>query len=197
MGTNTIRQNYSRIGGLDYIVANKGVITDAVSSQVWSGDAVVHVSIVNWMKGKFDGTKLLYNQLGDNLNSPWDVKELNLINSSLSAKIDVISAKILKTNKNASIDFHGQTHGHAGFLLSVNDAKILISKDKTLREVLFPYLIGRELVGNISSQPKRFVIDFSPRSIIDSKKYKTVFEIVENKVLSARKKSIRERRKTK
>ncbi len=33
VGTNTIRQNYSREGGLDYIVQNGGTITDAVSSQ--------------------------------------------------------------------------------------------------------------------------------------------------------------------
>ena len=46
VGTNTIRQNYSREGGLDYIVANGGRITNAVSTQVWSGDAAVHVSIV-------------------------------------------------------------------------------------------------------------------------------------------------------
>ena len=37
VGTNTIRQNYSREGGLDYIVNNGGTITEAVSTQVWSG----------------------------------------------------------------------------------------------------------------------------------------------------------------
>src|SRR5438046_4084256 len=37
VGTNTIRQNYSRQGGLDYIAANGGTITDAVSTEVWSG----------------------------------------------------------------------------------------------------------------------------------------------------------------
>ncbi len=31
---------------------NGGVITEAISSQVWSGDAAVHVSIVNWEKGE-------------------------------------------------------------------------------------------------------------------------------------------------
>jgi type II restriction/modification system DNA methylase subunit YeeA len=51
VGTNTIRQNYSREGGLDYIVGNGGTITEAVSTQAWSGDADVHVSIVNWIKG--------------------------------------------------------------------------------------------------------------------------------------------------
>ena len=50
VGTNTIRQNESREASLDYLVANGGVITDAVGTQVWSWDAAVHVSIVNWVK---------------------------------------------------------------------------------------------------------------------------------------------------
>jgi type II restriction/modification system DNA methylase subunit YeeA len=64
VGTNTIRQNYSRIGGLDYIVNNGGTITEAVSSQVWSGDAVVHVSIVDWVRGEQPGPKRLLRQIG-------------------------------------------------------------------------------------------------------------------------------------
>lgn len=52
VGTNTIRQNDSREGGLDYIVAGGGTIIEAVSTQVWSGDAAVHVSIVNWVKAE-------------------------------------------------------------------------------------------------------------------------------------------------
>jgi hypothetical protein len=47
VGTNTIRQNYSREGGLDHVVQNGGTILEAVSSQPWSGEAAVHVSIVN------------------------------------------------------------------------------------------------------------------------------------------------------
>ncbi len=69
VGTNTIRQNYSREGGLDYIV-NSGTITEAVSSKPWSGDAVVHVSIVNWVKGKVTGKKKLSNQIGDKESNP-------------------------------------------------------------------------------------------------------------------------------
>ena len=52
VGTNTIGQNYSRIGSLDYIVNNGGVIYDAVSSMPWSGEANVHVSVANWAKGE-------------------------------------------------------------------------------------------------------------------------------------------------
>src|SRR5438552_1262026 len=72
VGTNTIRQNYSREGGLDHIVANGGTITDAVSTEVWSGDAAVHVSIVNWIKGDDRIDKTLTLQRGDHVDSPWD-----------------------------------------------------------------------------------------------------------------------------
>jgi len=50
VGTNSISQGKSRIAALDYVVQHGGVIYDAVSTQVWSGEANVHVSIVNWVK---------------------------------------------------------------------------------------------------------------------------------------------------
>lgn len=49
VGTNTIRQNSSRAGGLAYIVAS-GTIVEAVASKVWPGAAAVHVSIVSSIK---------------------------------------------------------------------------------------------------------------------------------------------------
>ena len=98
VGTNTIRQNFSREGGLDYIVKHSGTITEAVSSQVWSGDAAVHVSIVNWIKGEQDGKKKLFRQLGDHKDSPWEVVEVDGINSALSASADLTDAKRLRVN---------------------------------------------------------------------------------------------------
>jgi hypothetical protein len=50
VGTNSISQNRARGASLEYIVATGGVITDAVSSQKWPGEAKVHVSLVNWIK---------------------------------------------------------------------------------------------------------------------------------------------------
>ena len=64
VGTNTIRQNYSREGGLDHIVSEGGTITEAVSSMPWSGNADVHVSLVNWIKDDQPGKKRLYLQEG-------------------------------------------------------------------------------------------------------------------------------------
>ncbi len=62
VGTQNIRNNKSREGGLDHIVGTHsgggGVVIDAVDNQPWSGEANVHVSIANWVKRDLnpDGT---------------------------------------------------------------------------------------------------------------------------------------------
>jgi hypothetical protein len=50
VGTNSVSQNRARSASLDYVTSNGGVITDAVPTQVWPGEAKVHVSLVNWVK---------------------------------------------------------------------------------------------------------------------------------------------------
>ena len=50
VGTNSISQNRARSASLDYVVSRGGVITSAISSEKWPGDAKVHVSIVNWIQ---------------------------------------------------------------------------------------------------------------------------------------------------
>ena len=111
VGTNTIRQNYSREGGLDYIVANGGTIVESVSTQVWSGEAQVHVSIVNWVKAAAQGKKLLMWQEGDALDSPWRKELLHEINSALSINPDLTAACALLTNSASGACYQGQTHG--------------------------------------------------------------------------------------
>src|SRR5690606_10646792 len=49
VGTQNVRNNASRVGGLDHITSS-GTIVEAVDNQPWSGEANVHVSIANWVK---------------------------------------------------------------------------------------------------------------------------------------------------
>lgn len=186
VGTNTIRQNYSREGGLDHIVKNGGTLTEAVSTQVWSGDAVVHVSIVNWIKGEYRGKKKLYWQVGDHENSPWRVVELDEINSSLSQFTDVADAKRIRCNYESVLCLQGQTHGHDGFLIGLNEGREILARHPEYKSVLFPYLNGREIVANLDSQPERFVIDFCPQSLLQSQKFRELFDRVRATVLPTR-----------
>lgn len=180
VGTNTIRQNYSREGSLDYIVKNGGTIFNAISSQPWQGDAVVFVSIVNWIKGIFNGKKKLF------IENKKDVLQEYLvdnINSSLSLQIDVTAAKVLRCNKSPKVVFQGQTHAYEGFLMEKEKAETLIQKHVQNRKYLFPYLIGKELVGTINSQPSRYVIDFSfVEDINELVAIQDLYEIIKEKV---------------
>ncbi len=180
VGTNTIRENYSREGSLDYIVNHDGTIINAISSQPWSGDAAVSVSIVNWVRGKYDKDKLLYVA---NAKGEYDVHKLEEINSSLATRIDVTKAKILQSNKKPKRIFQGQTHGYSGFLLSKEDALALISKDIKNQDHLYPFMNGAELVSNENSQPNRYVIDFSlANDINDVVIYKDLYQVIKENV---------------
>ena len=183
VGTNTVRQNYSRIGGLDYIVQNGGTITEAVSSEVWSGDAVVHVSIVNWVKGAEVGPKKLFVQKGDNLDSPWEQYSLDYINSALSPGVDVTSAITLATNISSNACFQGQTHGHEGFLLDLLEAKQL-RQDERAAPALHPYLTGDDFLE--VGEPTRFVIDLNEADdVLAAREFGSAFQHIEETVMPA------------
>lgn len=186
VGTNTIRENDSRKGGLDYIVANGGTITEAVSRQVWVGDAVVHVSIANWIKGEQLGKKKLFTQVGDDKDSPWEVAELDTINSALSAKLDVTQAKKLSVNANSEACYQGQTHGHKGFLLTPNEAAAMIRESRNNTEVIFPYLIGEELLSVKPPLPQRYIIDLHPHNILAASQYAMPLKRIQELVLPSR-----------
>lgn len=189
VGTNTIRQNYSREGGLDYILSEGGTITEAVSTQVWSGDADVHVSIVNWIKGKQTGIKLLHFQPGDSRDNPWVKYERNVINAALSHSTDVTSAKALTTYATSKTCYQGQTHGHEGFLLSTLEAKSMVTEAEGNAEVLFPFLTGDELLSSWPVRIERYVIDFYPRDINAAAHYIRPFARIKQLVLPDREKA--------
>lgn len=195
VGTNTIRQNYSRMAGLDYIVANGGEILEAVSSMKWPGEAALHVSIVNWTKGKVPGSKRLYLHEGENLEVGWRVEDVERIPSSLSYSLDVTTAKTLAANAKDGLCFQGQTHGHKSFLMKASEALLLISKDKRYGEVLKPFLIADELIGKIGSKPQRYVIDFTNLDVLEAESFPVVFKRIKDGALPDREKAAKKEAK--
>lgn len=183
VGTNTIRQNYSREGGLDYIVSHGGEIIDAVSTQVWSGEAVVHVSIVNWLKGTSPGPKRLSRQVGDSRDSPWESKLVGKIDAALTWDgTDVTTARPLKAYAALGGCYQGQTHGHKGFLLPNATAEGILTSHPEYGEVLFPFLIADDFLGK-ARWPSRYVIDFGGRDIYEAENFPLVFKRIEETVL--------------
>jgi hypothetical protein len=181
VGTNTIRQNESREASLDYIIENGGTLTEAVSTQVWSGDAAVHVSIVNWVKGKQGGTKKLFTQLGDSVESAWKIDDVDEIPASLSLSTDVSDAKELLANQKPKQCYQGQNPVNEGFFLQPEEARELLRKNPKLSDVIFPYMIGRDLIEH--HQPTRYIIDFAQRDMLQAMQYPEAFERVKEKVM--------------
>lgn len=232
VGTQNIRNNKSREGGLDHIVRT-GTIVEAVDNQPWSGEANVHVSIANWVKHtpsnepadrspksagtspadrKKSATKIDEQSLlipakrklwfkvepAPGLKKPkrrgsgpankeyeLDFESCPRINAALSHRPSVSEAVELTCSTRPQRVFQGVTPGHDGFVLSPTERNELLSKDGKSNEVVFPYLVGRELLSG-SGQPERFLIDFQQRSIFEAKECPAAFNRIETLVLPKR-----------
>jgi hypothetical protein len=180
VGTANIRSGDTRKKTLDHIVDNGGVITEAVSSQPWSGDATVEVSIVNWIKGSHDGPKTLWLSRGT-------VKmEVQEITGSLSAETDLRDAERLGVNRRPQVIFQGQTPQHHKFVLTPGEAQRMVERNPKNASVLHPYLIGRELKK--TGEPSRFVIDIAAEDVMVAEAMAPdAFEHVKRYVLPDRK----------
>jgi hypothetical protein len=87
----------------------------------------------------------LYTQLGDDVDSQWAVAEMERINSSLSVRLDASKAASIRANEQPKRCYVGQYPFNEGFLLDPEEAQDLIGKNPKLRDVIFPYMIGRDL----------------------------------------------------
>lgn len=209
VGTQNIRNNQSRVGGLDYIVKT-GTIIEAVENQPWSGEANVSVSIPNWIKthepALLPKTRKLWFKVEPSTVTKklkpkktasrireyeLNYRECDFINSALSDKHNVSDAKVLGSNTAPQRCFTGQMIGHDGFLVERSRREDLLNKDPAIKEITFPYLNGQEFLagdGNLD----RYVIDFGTRDQLQAAGYKAAFDWVKAHVLPDRQRKAQE-----
>ena len=178
VGTQNIRNNQSRVGGLDYIVQT-GTIVEAVDNQPWSGEANVHVSIANWVKTQdaalLPSTRRLWFKVEPSPVSKLprtregrvgrqgirtDFRECDHINSALSDQIDVSEARVLKCNIEPQRCFNGQIPGTKGSWLPGRSHRLL-DEDARERRGCFSLHDRQEMLTH--AHLKRWVIDFQMR----------------------------------
>jgi SAM-dependent methyltransferase len=174
VATNSISQGKSRVAALDYVTQNGGYIHEAISTQVWSGEAKVHVSLVNWCKENPDKYYLDHNPV-------------SIINSSLQATIDVSQAVRLKANSNKC--FQGVIPVGEGFIVTEEQVKIWIKTDIRNKEVLKLFSMGANLAQNPQGKPERWIIDFSNMPIEEVSNYQLPFEYIKLNVKPEREKN--------
>jgi len=172
LATNTISQGDTRESGLDQIAAEGGVIFAAVPRMVWPGMAVVNVSLVNLLKGAWQGKLLL------------DGSPAQSISTSLDAFGHQSKPQLLE--ENAGKSYIGSYVLGMGFVLSPEEAQALIAKDLRNKEVLFPYLNGEDLNTNPDQSPSRWVINFHDWPLEKAEQYPDCIAIVREKVYPER-----------
>lgn len=151
VGTNSIAQNRARSASLDYVVGAGGVITDAVSSQKWPGEAKVHVALVNWVKEPVTPPAAF----------TLDGSPVPGITAGLTAPgASAAEAVTLAANKGRC--FQGPIPVGAGFILNEATAQWLLTRsDAEYADVVRPYLVSEDVADQPDQKPSRWIIDFA------------------------------------
>lgn len=197
VGTQNVRNNASRIGGLDHIAAS-GTILEAVQNQPWSGEANVHVSIANWAKTQEKkllpsrrrlwfkatasaGARRRTRGTGSAAKQyELDMREVEYISSSLSDQVDVSKAAYLEVNDGYC--YTGQyPRYNEGFVLSLSEGAAMRAAALVNKNVIHPFVGGDELLED--GTVRRFVIDFQTRSIVEAQAFTAPFKHVKTEVL--------------
>ena len=182
VATNSISQGKSRAVSLDYITENGGYIYHAISSQEWSGEAKVHVSIVNWSKQKPNHAIL-------------DGKEVSLINSSLQSTVKVTQAVRLKANLNQC--FQGVSPVGTGFIITPGQRQEWVKADPKNADIMKLFSMGKNLAQNPDGIPERWVIDFNEMSLEDARNYALLFQHIQKTVKPERESNRMDKRRLK
>jgi hypothetical protein len=174
--TNSITQNRARGSSLQWIVEHGGVITSAVSTQDWSGEAAVDVSIANWVKAPIEPPR----------EALLDGRVVAGITASLRPTGgDFSAAASLPGNRGYA--FQGPMPVGTGFVLSVEQAEVLLPRsDADYSVVVRPYLVGDDIAVDPRQAPRRYVIDFAVRPLEEARGWPAALEILRERVKSER-----------
>src|SRR5699024_5920455 len=102
-----------------------------------------------------------------------------------------VTGKPWRLVANAEMSFQGSNVLGEGFVLQPEQAIELIQRNPKNREVVFPYLIGKDLNSRPDCSPSRWVINFGTMSEEEAREYPEPFEIVERDVKPVRAKNKR------
>ena len=172
VGTNSISQNRARSASLEYVVANGGVITDAVSTQKWPGEAKVHVSLVNWVKQPSapPGTFVL------------DGEPVGGITAELRTP-EHSTGTVARLPANRGRCFQGPIPVGDGFIITAEEAQVLLARtDAAYRDVVRPYLTGEDIADDPQQRPRRWIIDFAQLPLEAAMRYPAALGIVRARV---------------
>jgi len=147
LATNTIAQGDSREFGLDALVRQGCHIVRAVPSRKWPGTATLEVAYVWLFTGTWDGECYLNEQRVRAITSYLTPGEDGAGNPH---RLAVAFASTFK-----GVDPMGE-----GFFLSPEEAESLVAQDPRSKDVLMPFLNGKDLYSHPEQAASRWAIYF-------------------------------------
>jgi hypothetical protein len=147
VATNSIAEGDTREVGLERLIGLHTTIPYAVSSRKWPGSAALQVAHVWLRKGPWHGEFVL------------NEKRVSGITAFLTEPSRVLG-KPRQLVGNARKAFQGSIILGLGFVLSPEEAAVLIRRDNRNRKVLFPYLNGEDLNSRPDQSPTRWIVNF-------------------------------------
>ncbi len=201
VGTQNIRNNESREGGLDHVVQDSTLV-EAVDNQPWSGEANVHVSIANWVKthdpALLPGKCRLWSKVESRIGKPrrkrdtgpaskeFDLscRDVAVINSALSDQTDVSQAAVLRCNIDPKVVFEGVQTGHDGFVVDAAEGRALLDADSKHAVYVKPFINGSDLLSGRYANEPEYVIDLSELDILAASALPQLLAIPKTRVLA-------------
>jgi uncharacterized protein (DUF433 family) len=168
--TNSISEGDTRLGSIENVLSQGGIINHAAKSIKWPGEAAVIVSLISIYKGtQFKGRVELQGS-----------SATTHINSFLESGESEVPPNPLHSN--SELGFNGSYVFGDGFLLEPQEAYSLIKSNSSNKKILFPYLNGEDLNTSFDQSSSRWVINFGEMTINEAKEFESCFRIVESKV---------------
>lgn len=175
--TNSIKDGDVRKDGLEQVVRRGGCISFAMRGVRWPGRANLVVSVLAICNGGVAISKVLDGEIVCQISAFLEEAEREDQPSDLSS--------------NAEKLFQGIIFLGDGFVLSEEEAQVLVDANKKNSEVIFPLMNGHELNNEPLQQPRRKIINFSDWSAGAAARYEEPFRRIDRLVRSVRAKNNR------
>jgi hypothetical protein len=163
--TNTASQGDSREVGFDWLCANGWTIVRAEKNRRWPGKAGIEISQI-WATSE--------HTLEARILDGKPQREI----SSMLLPAGRISGPAHGLKMNEGLAFVGAYPLGSGFSMTGEAAQMLIERNPKNKEVLFPYINGKDLCSRPDLSGSRWIVNFGQRSLEESAKYIDCFRMV-------------------
>lgn len=164
LAINTISEGDTRRVGLERLIGELGAaVYAAYPNEPWPGKAAVAISRVHIYKGTWKATATLGR------------RSVSFISAFLTDQ-EEWTPKPLRANAGRS--FQGSIVLGLGFTLGGEEASAMIARDRKNRDVILPYINGKDLNSDPEQRPSRWVITFWDWPEEKAQEYEEPYRIV-------------------